>query len=191
MEILRYSKYSSASLLPDARNFRAFSPVSKRYRESWLRHAELLKLSVKSELWLITGPEGSGKTSTAWGIANELKSKLGWKITTVAGENADALIIDDVSDTSKKESTTKKGKALFKFLRTVRGIYSLVLFTAPSSSDLDINIRESQIAEELRTQTNGLVIWRYPIYVEPDFSHQDIEKRQSLARAFYKEWQDT
>ena len=153
-----------------------------KLKASWLRHLELLKAHRLSEIWVLGGPEGSGKTSTALGIVDGLENDLGWKWTDAVAARADVLLWDDASTRHamhKRNWKSSTGNKLLQFLRAVRTLFTLVIITAPSIDDLDKAIRDSQIIELIEVISPGFAIWRDPISVIPRW--QSEEWRRDLA----------
>lgn len=137
-----------------------------KLKTSWFRHLELLKRFEKTEIWLLCGIQGCGKTSTALGMIDYLVAR-GWTFTTDPKIRADILYWDDLGKWfSKRNWNSKIGKEIQRFLQVVRCQYYLILGTAPDVEDLDISIRESGLAETIEVVTNGLAIWRQAIRVD-------------------------
>lgn len=130
-------------------------------KESWLHHLELLKEYRKSEIWLLCGIQGCGKTSTALGMLDILMKDLKWIVTADPKERADVLYWDDIGKHFHKHRwNTKLGKEVGRFVEVVRGQYTLILGTAPRFEDLHISIRESDLLEVIDVITNGVASWR-------------------------------
>ncbi len=80
---------------------------------------------------------------------------------------ADVLYWDDLGKWfSKRNWNSKVGKEIQRFLQVVRCQYTLVLGTAPEMDDLDISIRNSEIAEVIEVISNGHARWRDVIRVQ-------------------------
>lgn len=154
--------------------------------EAWLLHLLGLKENRLSEIWAIYAREGRGKTSTVLGMLRMIRDVLGWTTTQTIGDEADVLLVDDLQHFTKRDWSGNKGKALLKFLRTVRTTYTLVIFTAPSIDDLDIAIRESQLLEFVEVLSPGMAVWDELIIVEPEWQ-EERSWRLKLARDLAKE----
>lgn len=127
---------------------------------SWFRHLTLLRAVDWTEVWLLCGRQGRGKTSTALGILDILVAN-GWTWTVDPAKRADVLYWDDLGRWfSKRNWNSKVGKEIQRFLQVVRCQYTLVLGTAPDAEDLDVSIRTSGIAEVIDVITNGVARWR-------------------------------
>lgn len=148
--------------------------------EPWLLHLERLKENQLSEVWIVYAREGIGKTSTVLGMVDTIEDRLGWKCTTrISDTDADVLYLDDLRNFSKREWQGKKGQLLHKFMRVLRTLFTLTIFTAPDSEDLDIVIRESQIAELVEVFFTGFAVWDEVIQVTPRW--QDESWRREIA----------
>lgn len=179
-EILSYYRLPSNVGLSKSPNYLPYSPVSTRFKKDWLQHLRLLKQNQRSEIWVLYGSEGCGKTSTANGIGDTVQQMLDWVVTSQIGEVADLLIIDDVRYFNKRSWQGKKGAKFLVFVRTVRSLYSLTIMTAPSWQDLDVAVRESQIMELVLVVRPGFAIWRYPISVVPRWIDEEWRKDVAL-----------
>lgn len=146
--------------------------------KAWLRHVLLLKSTQRSEIWVLVGDQGSGKTSTANGICSELE-EAGFKVCRgLPGEHSDIWFIDDAGRYfSKRFWSTKLGKTISRFLQIIRTLFTLTIITVPSLEDLDISIRESGIVEIIEVVRPGFCIWRSPIVVKPIFQNEEWRKR--------------
>lgn len=165
-----------------------YLPRSMNDRASWLQHSALLKANDLSEIWILFGPEGAGKSSTGRGILDELKRHLGWVVSDKIGEEADALLIDDVRYFGKRNWQGERGRKFFVFVRTIRGNHTLTLFTAPDWEDLDVTVRTSKILELVQVVSPGFCIWRDPISVRPRWEPEVW--RRDVALSLSKELTD-
>ncbi len=144
---------------------------------TWLQHLELLRLNNLVELWVLSGVQGIGKTSTANGIIRDLKAH-GWTVTTRADTVADVLYWDDLGKYfSKRNWSSKKGIEVARFIQVMRTLYTLILTTAPALKELDISIRESEVVEIIHVIRPGFAIWRDPIVVQPVWDKSESWRR--------------
>lgn len=135
--------------------------------QSWLRHVLLLKRNRRSEIWVVVGAQGFGKTSTVNGMVEEMK-KQGLKVTTKPALGFDVWHIDDGGRFfSKRFWQSKTGKLVSRFVQIIRELFTLTIITVPSLEMLDISFRESEIVEVIQVVKPGLAIWREPIIVKP------------------------
>lgn len=148
-----------------------------KLKASWLRHILLLKECLRSEVWVLIGPQGSGKTSTARGMKDAM-IEAGLKVTENLESGFDVWYLDDGGRYfSKRFWQSKASKELSRFLQVVRGLFTLVLVTVPDIEMLDISLRESGIVEIISTVSPGLAIWREPIVVVPRWQDESWREK--------------
>lgn len=149
-------------------------------KESWLRHIQLLIEYKKTEIWVLIGPHGCGKTATLNGIADRLEQE-GITTTRAPNPECDVWLYDDAGQKfAKRLWSSKLGKSLSVFLQIVREVFPLTIMTVPELDMLDISIRESPVLEIIRVVRPGFAIWREPIQVKPRWSNE--EWRMDYAR---------
>ncbi len=140
--------------------------------ESWLQHILLLKKSRRSEIWVLVGEQGCGKTSTLLGMIDEM-ILAGLTVTDSPALGFDIWSVDDGGRKfSKRFWNSKIGKIVSRFIQVIRELFTVTMITVPSLNMLDVSIRESGIVEVVNVVSPGLAIWREPIVVKPRWQNE-------------------